>query len=243
MTAPMSTPSWYDVLGVAPDASAEEIRSAWRAAIGELDPTDRRFSVLNEAAGVLLDPRARAEYDAELEPEPAVPSTAPEPDRAGVVSVPGWLLAGLAVLTLALVAVTAVVWVKAPSAQSVEDATGAAQSAAERAIVPILSYDARHIDESKAAAEPYLTSDYRKKYDQLFDGVIKENAPSTGTVLKASLLRSGLVRSGEDRVQVFMLVNQARTNKQHRTPEIYKNWVTLTMEKVDGDWLVADLET
>ncbi len=53
-------------------------------------------------------------------------------------------------------------------------------------------------------------------------------------------MRSGIVRSGEDRVQVFALVNQTRTNKQVTEPEIYKNWVTITMEKVDGDWLVAD---
>ncbi|WP_299049873.1 DnaJ domain-containing protein [uncultured Nocardioides sp.] len=60
------TPSWYDVLDVAPDASTEEIRAAWRASVADLDPTDRRFAVLNRAAKVLLDPDARAAHDAEL---------------------------------------------------------------------------------------------------------------------------------------------------------------------------------
>ena len=63
------TPTWYDLLGVEPDASADEIRAAWKAAIADLDPGDRRFRALNEAAEVLLDPDRRAEYDASLEPE------------------------------------------------------------------------------------------------------------------------------------------------------------------------------
>ena len=58
--------SWYDLLDVAPDASEAEIRAAWKAAIADLDPTDRRFRVHNQAAEVLLDPQRRAAYDAEL---------------------------------------------------------------------------------------------------------------------------------------------------------------------------------
>lgn len=257
-----ATPSWYDVLGVAPDASADEVRAAWRAAIADLDPTDPRFASRNRAAEVLLDPDRRAAYDAELAPpavdlrkpaaEPAdgephadpvaVEPAGPAPRRTVV---PAWLLAGLAVVTLVVAGVALWLWVKVPSDQAVEDATSAAQSAAERAVGPILSYDARHIDDSRAAAEQYLTSGYRKDYDDLFNGIIKRNAPSTGTVLKATLVRSGVVRTSSDatRVQVFVLVDQTRTNKVDKQPTIYKNWVTITMEKVGDDWLVADMRT
>ena len=55
--------SWYDVLGVAPAATEDEIRTAWRAATSDLEPTDRRFDLYNQAAKVLLDPEARADYD------------------------------------------------------------------------------------------------------------------------------------------------------------------------------------
>ncbi|MGY2700485.1 DnaJ domain-containing protein [Nocardioides sp. HB32] len=245
----MSAPTWYDVLDVSPAASAEEIRAAWRAAIADLDPTDRRFGALNQAAEVLLDPERRAAYDAEL--APAEPEPEPEVASPGVVQplgerrrvVPAWLLIALAAAVLIVAGVATYVYVTEPSDHSVEDATSAAQSAAERAVVPILSYDAKHLDESRAAAEQYLTGDYRKQYDQLFDGIIKENAPSTGTVLKADLVRSSIVRAGEDRVQVFALVNQTRTNDKVKTPQVYKNWVTITMEKVGGDWLVSGMDT
>jgi Mce-associated membrane protein len=255
------SPTWYDLLGVAPDASADEIRAAWRGQIADLDPTDRRFAALNHAAEVLLDPARRASYDAEIAP-PAAAEPAPEPEHdpsdaaaaapvaaAGSASparaavVPGWLLAAVGLLTLAVVAVTAYLWVTEPSADTVESDARAAQAAAERAVVPILSYDAKDIDRSKAAADQYLTGDYRKEYDRVFTGIIEKNAPATGTVVNADLVRSSVVRSGEDRVQVFALVNQTRTNKRFTQPQVYKNWVTITMEKVDGTWLVADLKT
>lgn len=60
------TPSLYDLLDVEPDAGADEIRAAWKAAIADLDPTDRRFRAYNDAAGILLDDDKRAAYDAEL---------------------------------------------------------------------------------------------------------------------------------------------------------------------------------
>jgi Mce-associated membrane protein len=240
------SPSWYDLLGVAPSASTEEIRVAWRAEIADLEPTDRRFTILNQAAGVLLDPVTRASYDASLAPAPEPTIAKPDPVVATGRSramVPGWLLVGVAVLTLIVAGTATYLWVRVPSDSSVADATSAAQAAAERAVVPVLSYDAAHIDESQAAAQPYLTGDYRKEYDKLFDGIIAQNAPSTGTVLKAELVRSSVVRASDDRVQVFLLVNQTRTNKKFTEPQLYKNWVTVTMEKVGNDWLVADMET
>src|SRR5690606_15519957 len=57
--------SWYDVLGVAPDATTDEIRAAWREATADLEPTDRRFDLYNQAAKVLLDADSRAAYDAD----------------------------------------------------------------------------------------------------------------------------------------------------------------------------------
>lgn len=72
--------SWYDVLGVAPDATHDEIRSAWRDATADLEPTDRRFDLYNQAAKVLLDPEARADYDRELVPATDEPGGAPDAD-------------------------------------------------------------------------------------------------------------------------------------------------------------------
>jgi Mce-associated membrane protein len=253
----------YDLLDVDRDASDDEIRAAWKAAIADLSPGDRRFRAYNQAAEVLLDPASRAAYDAELaaeepEPEPelaaaaapvtgrptpavATTTTAGTPERSGG-GVPLWLLIGVAVLAAAMIAATAYVWTR-PSDESVEEATRTAQSAAERAIVPILSYDAATLDEDQEAAHAYMTSDYRKNdYDPLFE-VLRDNAPATGTKVEAEVIASGIVRSGEDRVDVLLFVNRPTTNKQQKEPVIYKDQVTVTMEKVGDDWLVDDMVT
>jgi Mce-associated membrane protein len=259
--------SWYDVLDVEPTASSDEIRTAWRRAVADLDPTDRRFRVFNQAAEVLLDPDRRASYDAELAAElaaatPPVEQAAVEPTDAATVDpalepalatvptheerrlpvVPGWGLVVAAALVAASLVVAGVL-VSKPSDAAVADDTQAAQAAAERAIVPLLSYDARHLDQSAAAAQPYMTANEREQYDKLF-AVVRQNAPRTGTVIQAKYLASGIVRSGTDRVDVLVFVDQATRNKQHpRVPVTYKNQVTVTMAKVGGQWLVDDLTT
>jgi curved DNA-binding protein CbpA len=64
-------PSLYDVLGVAPDASPDELHSAYRARARELHPdvvgdSGEAMRELNTAWEILRDPDARAEYDAEF---------------------------------------------------------------------------------------------------------------------------------------------------------------------------------
>lgn len=156
--------------------------------------------------------------------------------------VPLWLLIGLAVVVAALIA-GVVYFANQPSDTEVEEATRAAQSAAERAVVPVLSYDAETLEEDQAEAQRQMTSDYREEYDKLFEA-IKDNAPRTGTVVQAEPpLASGIVRSGEDRVQILLFVDRATTNKARPEPVVFRDQVTVTMQRVGGDWLVDDLET
>jgi Mce-associated membrane protein len=289
--SPTSSPSLYDLLDVDSTASDTEIRAAWKAAIADLDPSDRRFRAYNQAAEVLLDPDRRAAYDAELTTaddqaqEHAAPAghgppsaTSPEaeqttapregPGKAGLGSrltglkgrlsrprpaaagtsagvargpVPAWLLIGLAVVVAGLIA-GVVYFANQPSDTEIEESTRAAQSAAERAVVPVLSYDAKTLDEDQAAAQAQMTSGYRKKYDQLFEA-IKDNAPRTGTSVSAEVIASGIVRSGEDRAEILLFVNRPTTNKSRPEPVVFRDQVTVTMQRVGGDWLVDDLTT
>lgn len=263
-------PSLYDLLDVDPSASDAEIRTAWKSAIADLDPTDRRFRAYNQAAEVLLDPAKRAAYDADLaaaEPEPeaepvvvsktgsadphpsvitevgsAEQAEGPEPEpEKPATSVPTWLLLAVAVALVAVLGVTAWVW-SLPSDTAVETSTRSAQAAAENAAVAILSYDAETLEQDQETAQSFMTSDYRKDYDELFE-VIKQNAPSTGTKVEAEVIASGVVRSGEDRVAILLFVNRPTTNKQQSEPVVYKDQVTVTMELVGDEWLVDDMET
>lgn len=258
------SPTWYDVLGVSRDASTDEIRTAWRSQIADLDPDDRRFDSLNRAAKVLLDPAAREAYDAahpvvepdaepdaepdgshSAEAEPDEPreayqgagSPAPAPGR----TVPGWLLAGLALVAAGLVAATVWMWVAGDDGGETSAARDA-QVAAERAVVPVLSYDYEHLDEDQKAAQALMTGSYRKKYDQLFT-VIKDNAPQTQTKVTVTVVASSLVRASGDRVQVLLFVDRPTTNKLDAEPYVSRDQVTLSMQRVDGEWLVDDMSS
>jgi Mce-associated membrane protein len=133
-----------------------------------------------------------------------------------------------------------------PGQARVVDATRQAQAAAERAIVPVLSYDAADMAGSQRAADGYLTADYRKEYDKLF-AVLDENAGRTGTVVTAEVVASAVVRSGDDRVSVLLFVNRPTTNKRtdqrSGQPVVYKDQVTVTMQKVGDSWLIDNLVT
>lgn len=74
-------PTLYDILGVRPDATPEEIKRAWRDAADRFEPgagsSGAQFRLFNEAAEVLLDPAKRKEYDAGLAGSPASDQAAP----------------------------------------------------------------------------------------------------------------------------------------------------------------------
>lgn len=262
------TPTWYDVLDVSRDASADDVRAAWKSQIADLEPGDRRFDALNRAAKVLLDPASRTAYDAEhpeaeqdrtaavAAPGLAAPATSgptgleadlgadgeePRGSAAPGGGVPSWLLTGLAILAAGLVAVTLWMWLAGDGSGS-DSAARDAQVAAERAVVPVLSYDYEHLEDDQRAAQALMTGSYREEYDKLFT-VLEENAPQTQTKVTASVIASGIVRATDDRVQVLVFVDRPTTNKLSAEPVVYKDQVTLSMQLVDGEWLVDDLAT
>lgn len=231
-----------------------------------LDPERRR-----EYDAQLLEEAEAQEGAAETDPEPeeapatvAVPvnlakePTSSEPDaeagtkpRAEPVETttstsrsggPSTLvLALLSVLALAMIAMAVVVLIVQSRASSVEDAADQGLAAAEQAIVPVLSYDYRQMEQSKAAAENFLTPSFSKEYDKLF-AQLTINAPETETVVTTEVVASGIVSAEADEVLAFVFINRP-TQKQDTEPRVYRDQVTVRMQKVDDEWLVAELIT
>ena len=129
-----------------------------------------------------------------------------------------------------------------PSDDTVASATTDAQGAAERAAVTILAYDYRHLDADQKAAGALMTSAYKKKYDALFTQ-IAENAPGLKVVVTVDLVASGIVRSGDDRVQVLVFVNRPTLRADTTEPEVFRDQVVLTMVKSGDGWLVDNMNT
>ncbi|MCP3421638.1 J domain-containing protein [Nocardioides pinisoli] len=154
---------------------------------------------------------------------------------------PSWLLAGLGVLAAGLLGATAWTWSQGAAAGD-DTAARDAQVAAERAVVPVLSYDYETLEADQREAQALMTGSYREEYDKLFT-VLEDNAPRTQTRVTASVVASGIVRASQDRVQVLVFVDRPTTNKLDAEPVVYKDQVTVSMQRVDGEWLVDDLIT
>jgi Mce-associated membrane protein len=258
-------PSLYDLLDADESATTDEIRGAWKAAIADLDPTDRRFRAYTQAAETLLDPERRSEYDAEIgageaaaepvvsEPEREVePEPEPEPEPSPVDAateprtVPLRLLVIAGVLALLAVAGTIWVWLQPGASGAVdryddrESAAQQAETVAEEAAGPVLSYDYRQLDDDIARATPYLTDSYAEEYRGLMDDLTQQ-AEQERIVVSAEAIATGIVRSGDDRAEILVFVDQAssRGGTENQTLEM---WVTMTMVD-DGDgWLVDDMK-
>ena len=261
------SPSWYDVLDVDRAASPDEVRAAWRASIADLEPGSPALRLAQRGGRGAPRPASGERRTTRRSPRPRPrPRPAAEspvspveegrlapplvegplearPERTAPAGrgVPTWLLAVAGLVLVALVAGCAWAW-QSTSGETEEEATRAAQAAAERAIVPVLSYGFETLEEDQARAQGYLTSDYREDYDQLF-AVISDNAPQTQTTVDAEVVASGIVRSGVDRVDVLVFVDRPTTNKLTPEPETYKDQVTVTMQKVGDEWLVDNLVT
>ena len=86
-----------------------------------------------------------------------------------------------------------------------------------------------------------------ENYDDLFESVIKQNAPQLQTVLKAEFISSGIIRTGggdqaDDRVDVLVVFDQLTTNKQLSEEQRSPAYAVVTMVNEDGDWLVDDVK-
>ena len=258
-------PTWYDLLDVPRDASADDVRAAWKTQIADLEPGDRRFDALNRAAKVLLDPDARAAYDAALAPEG--PEDSPAVHRpGGRGGRPGarheTRRAPVATEASTGAARRAVVAPRGPRRGGGRAAGGhrrgcgppatTAPATRRRATprwrpsVPSCRCCPTTTSTSRPTGRPrpaLMTGQLQvEDYDKLF-AVLEDNAPQTQTKVTASVIASGIVRASDDRVQVLVFVDRPTTNKLSAEPVVYKDQVTLSMQRVDDEWLVDDLVT
>src|SRR5690242_5043021 len=98
--------TWYDVLGVLPDAAPEDIREAWQARRNALQPAalagnpsivlsaaDRARHAADNAWRVLADPAARKAYDVEIgfeRPGEGLAPPSPGPSEPALALSEGW---------------------------------------------------------------------------------------------------------------------------------------------------------
>lgn len=190
----------------------------------------------------------------------------PSSSAAAGRGLPGWLLVGMGLLTVLLLAIASILHWTAPNDPSVRAVLGevtwwddtdtaagdlavpasaqGALEAAEAAVKPLMGYDYRRLDEGQAAAQEVLTDEYAEKYDQLYEGSIRDNATEVQAVVVVTGVHASAVgRVGDGLAEVLVFFDRQVERKDRSTPIVYEDQATLTMKKVDGEWLVDDVET
>jgi Mce-associated membrane protein len=153
-------------------------------------------------------------------------------------------LAVLAVLAVALAGLATTLGLDYHRAR-VRAATEAAVLApAKTAAARLLSYDYRHIDQDAAQASAVLTGVFKGQYEAVMRQQIVPQAPKQRAVVQAEVLAAGVTTVSPDGAQAVVLVfaNQTVSNTSSPQPRVDQVRVRLTLDRVDGVWLVSKVD-
>ncbi|WP_210443319.1 hypothetical protein [Nocardioides sp. SYSU D00065] len=162
------------------------------------------------------------------------------------------VLAGLVVLAAAVL-----VWLvtgggqpSRPEVTSAESAEAAVASAAVKEQVREAAADAAArayayswdtIADDKAAARALMTDDMQRRYDRTMAGVTTSSREHH-TVVRTVVVDTALVTATEEHARVLVFANQRSSGDDLAEPRLDLDRVLVTLENVDGDWLVSELD-
>ena len=150
----------------------------------------------------------------------------------------------LAVPVLATLLVIASGWLlwDGSARRGVERAGNDAVQAARESIVAILSYRPETAEKDlDTAARERLTGRFLDDYTQLIKTVVVPNAKQKSVTAAARVPAVAVVSASADHVVLLAYVDQALTVGKE-APTQTNSSVRVTMEKVDGRWLVAGFD-
>ena len=115
-----------------------------------------------------------------------------------------------------------------------------AQNAAKSAAQTILSYDYRTINSDMTKAEGLTTGTFRQQYEADAPRLLALAKQAKG-VVQANVWQAGVVSESPSQVTLLLFVDQSTTQSSNQTPQLSQDRVTMVMQKVGGDWRVAQL--
>ncbi|MGH3446873.1 MAG: hypothetical protein ACRDQA_10210 [Nocardioidaceae bacterium] len=172
------------------------------------------------------------------------------PSRVAVArGVPGWLLIGLAVLLVAVIAFDVIITVRHQHRDDVADtrssgitsAFNTAPAKAERAAEQVLSYDYKTLSQHAEKVQSSMTSDYATQYQKTVKKLLAAPAKQVKAHVVARVKSSGVISATPSKVTVLMFVDQTSKTTHNTKPQTALNRVVFTMVKNSGRWLVDDV--
>lgn len=217
----------------APEPAADEAAGATPEPAD--DPTAAQVP---EAAAVPVAEPADVRTDEPAgEREPATADAA-----RSVPRVPGWLLAGLAVMLVVAAGLAAYFQFTGDDAAAAEDSAAEATAAAKASVPLVFTYDYRYPDRDKGRALQVLTGDLRSQYEDLWAKAIGPNLEKSKGFAKTTSATAGVACVSDDGERVGVLVvldSEAGNVKQTQKLTLA---FTATMVDKDGDWLIEKID-
>ena len=148
----------------------------------------------------------------------------------------------LAVLLLAGLAASAVLFYRVQDADAASSARREAVAAARSHAQAILSYDHRKLDADFARASKALTGKFKTDYARTTSTVVRPSATQYKVIVKAEVTAASVVQASAHRAVVLLYVDQTTTSTRLEGPKVDLNRVRMTLVENDGNWLVSELD-
>jgi Mce-associated membrane protein len=165
--------------------------------------------------------------------------------------------ASLVLALLVVAAAVAVVWLlqdadrgAAAQVTSAESADATVASEAVKDTVREVAADASAraysfawdtLAEDRAAARELMTTAMQRRYDRTMAGVATSSRRDR-TVVAAEVVETALVSATTSYARVLVFVNQSTSADDLREPRLDLDRVLVTLERVDGEWKVSELD-
>lgn len=152
-----------------------------------------------------------------------------------------------AMLALALVAAVGLAswmffFIYQPDRETDADAAASAIQAAKDGTVAILSYAPESLDDDFAEAKSKLTGDFLSYYSQFTEQIVAPAAKQKAVKTKASVVRAAVSELHPDSAVVLVFINQTSQSADRPDASFINSSVRVTMQKVDGGWLISSFD-
>jgi Mce-associated membrane protein len=127
------------------------------------------------------------------------------------------------------------------SASDADNARTESVQAAKDSTIALLSYQPNTVEQQLTDARKLLTGEFLTSYTSLTDTVVIPGAKEKQISAVAAVPASASVSADQEHAVVLVLVNQTVVVGQD-SPTATASSVRLTMDKVDGKWLISKFE-
>jgi Mce-associated membrane protein len=151
------------------------------------------------------------------------------------------------VLAVALVAAAGLAswmffFVYQPDRQTDDTAVQSAVKTASDGTVALLSYSPESLDKDFATAKSKLTGSFLSYYTQFTEQIVAPAAKQKSVKTQAAVVRAALSDIHPESAVVLVFINQTTESKDRADPSFINSAVRVTLQKIDGGWLISSFD-